>query len=819
VALAGLALHLLPRRRPLRFTGLDLVVVAFCLVTVVVPASVVVVTRGDAGLDDWRTIVSPLQYLAVYLLFSRTAMTERDRRLVLQLTMAASLPMAAVAALQYTDAGGARALIGGLYPAPPLPSWDRVYRPTALLGHYSALGAYGLMNLTLALALAASRHPGFRRPWLVAVMAVNLASLLLAETYAPVVALPVAAALVTAHAGRVPWRHVLPLPLAAAAGALAFWPTISARLAQQQLTSGLAVPQTMQTRIEYWTGFFVPGYLRHGPWLGTGTLLPPEVPRQLASSVDNGYLWMGFRAGVLGLALLALTLGAIAAAGWGARRAADPTLRAVGATCLAAAASIALLDLTSEYLTFTTVSQELWMLVGLLAAMLGAGRPLPEPRHVELRPEPPPRAPVHRRLLPEPAFLRSSAVVFGGFGVARLLGFLFSVAAARVLAPADYGRMAYALAISGVAAVLLNAAPTGLARFLVRAEGDRAEREAWWTNWLAVIGALLLASLAAGVALGAAVGLEGWMLAGLAANLVGIAVLETYRELQRGLGRFGLQALHYVAANLLQLTAIVGAAAAGWRSPALFVMAYGAASPLALLAVTVFRPIGLGLALRALRPRRAAAVLRFVKPLLAESVCYALWFGGDVILVGRLLGPGQAGVYAAAKAVANGFALVPLVISFVYLPSVARTGWEGLPRVLVLTAVVALPPAALVAALAGPIVRLLFGAGYAGAAAPLAVLAAGMAVYGFRGALAGLWVGLGHPMVSAAATAAAAVALLAVGLPLVPRWGLTGAAAAFAAGAAVQVLIAAGVTVWALPPPLPLTGRRHRREVKGAVLR
>ena len=480
VAVAGLALHLLPRRRPLRFTGLDLAVVAFCLVTVVVPASVVVLGRGAAGLDDWRTVVSPLQYLAVYLLFSRTVMTERDRRLVLQLTMAASLPMAAVAALQYTDVGGVRALIDRLYPAPPLPSWDPVYRPTALLGHYSALGAYGLLNFTLALALAAARHPGFSRRWLVVVMAANLASLLLAETYAPIVAFPVAAVLVAAHARRVPWRHVLPLPLAAGAGAVLFWPTISARLAQQQLTQGLAVPQTMQTRIDYWTGFFVPAYLRDGLWLGTGTLLPPEVPRQLASAVDNGYLWMGFRAGVVGLALLALTLGAIGVAGWDARRAADPTLRAVGATCLAAVASIALLDLTSEYLTFTTVSQEVWMLAGLLAAMLGAGQPLPEPRHVELRPFRPPRLAVARRLLPEPAFLRSSAVVFGGFGVARLLGFLFSVAAARVLTPEDYGRMAYALAISGVAGVLLNAAPTGLARFLVRAEGRRAERESWW---------------------------------------------------------------------------------------------------------------------------------------------------------------------------------------------------------------------------------------------------------------------------------------------------------------------------------------------------
>jgi O-antigen/teichoic acid export membrane protein len=806
VAVAGLALHVLARRRPLRFTGLDLAIVAFCLLTVLVPASVIVLERADPTLDDWRTVVSPLQYLAVYFVFSRTAMGERERRLVLQLTMAASLPMAAVAALQYTDLGGARALIDGFYPGPPLPSWDPVYRPTALLDHYSALGAYGLLNFTLAFALAAGRHPGYRAWWLVTVMAVNLLSLLLAETYAPIVAFPVAAALVVVHARRVPWRHLLPLAGAAVAAGVLLLPSIAGRLSEQQLTGPLAngpgIPQTMQTRIDYWTGFFLPGYVRHGLWLGTGTLLPPEAPPRLAAAVDNGYLWMGFRAGLLGLALLALTLGAIAAAGWAARRSNDPTTRAAGATCLAAVVSVALLDLTSEYLTFTTVSQEFWMLAGLLAAMLGAGQPLPEPAHVVLRPARTPTLLVVRRLLPEPAFLRSSAVVFAGFGVARTLGFLFSVAAARVLPPADYGRMAYALAVASVAAVLLNAAPTGLSRYLVRAERDRPEQESWWTNWLAVVGLLLAVSLCAGLAGGAAAGLDGWMLLGLAVNLAGIAVLETYRELQRGLGRFGLQALHYVAANLLQLVLIVAAARLGWRSPALFVVVYGAASPLALLAVLAVRPLGLRPRAGTLSRRRMLDVLRFVRPLLVESICYAVWYGGDVILVGRLLGPGQAGVYAAAKALANGFVLVPLVISFVYLPRVARLADRHLPgsllRVLALTALVSLPPAAAAVALARPLVRLLFGAGYVGAAAPLAVLVAGMAVYGFRGALAGLWVGLGQPAIAAVSTASAVVALLAVGLPLIPRWGLTGAAAAFAAGAVSQVLVAAGFTVRAL---------------------
>ena len=53
--------------------------------------------------------------------------------------------------------------------------------------------------------------------------------------------------------------------------------------------------------------------------------------------------------------------------------------RALGAAVLASVVSIALMELTSEYLTFTSVSQEFWMLVGLGAAAAAQSRPSPMP--------------------------------------------------------------------------------------------------------------------------------------------------------------------------------------------------------------------------------------------------------------------------------------------------------------------------------------------------------------------------------------------------------------------------------------------------------
>src|SRR5260370_35667157 len=66
----------------------------------------------------------------------------------------------------------------------------------------------------------------------------------------------------------------------------------------------------------------------------------------------------------------------------------------------------------------------------------------------------------------------SSAIAFAGLTVARLLGFLFSVAAARILVPVDYGRMAYGLAVAAIASVLLSSSPIGLSPFLARENDD-----------------------------------------------------------------------------------------------------------------------------------------------------------------------------------------------------------------------------------------------------------------------------------------------------------------------------------------------------------
>src|SRR5262249_6396 len=125
---------------------------------------------------------------------------------------------AAVAGAQAIDLPGVRDLVATYYPTAPQPSWDRVYRPASLLGHYSAVGAFGLLNLMLALVLAATRQAGFPGWWLALVMAANMLSLIASETYAPLAALPVGVVAALLVVRRIPPSHPTPrLPLVAPA--------------------------------------------------------------------------------------------------------------------------------------------------------------------------------------------------------------------------------------------------------------------------------------------------------------------------------------------------------------------------------------------------------------------------------------------------------------------------------------------------------------------------------------------------------------------------------------------------------------------------
>jgi O-antigen/teichoic acid export membrane protein len=92
----------------------------------------------------------------------------------------------------------------------------------------------------------------------------------------------------------------------------------------------------------------------------------------------------------------------------------------------------------------------------------------------------------------------------------------------------------------------------------------------------------------------------------------------------------------------------------------------------------------------------------------------------------------------------------------------------------------------------------MFGDKYPDAAGPLAILAIGMGLYGFYTVMGSVWVGLGRPGIDPIATGIAMACTVIMGLTLIPRMGLDGAALAFTVGAAARLVVIAAFTLWTL---------------------
>jgi O-antigen/teichoic acid export membrane protein len=407
-----------------------------------------------------------------------------------------------------------------------------------------------------------------------------------------------------------------------------------------------------------------------------------------------------------------------------------------------------------------------------------------------------------RRWLGELSLLRSSAIVLAGTASARLLGFLFLVAAARLLEPGDYGTLAYALAILQSASILLTNAPGGLARFLARSMDDRERQEYCYTNWAATTGALLLGSVVLLLPFAPLTGLGILLIPALIINLANIAIFENYQETQRGLGRFTVMGVYYTLANLLQLVAILIAGAIGLRSAPLFLALYGFSAMAALGVMRLVAPTPLGLRLATVNVRQMVRIARYIAPIVLQGICYAFWWGSDLILIDRLLTPLAAGNYAAGKTVTQVLILGPTAIALAAGPSLSRLAESALRRRLLqlvcLGALAIIPPAALLAIIQQPLMHLLYGNKYPHDLDAFNALVIGISLYGFFVVVASVWGALGRPFVGAIGTGCGMVVTVTLGFVLIPRLGLLGGGIAFAAGAGAQLLFITVFTAWGL---------------------
>lgn len=407
-----------------------------------------------------------------------------------------------------------------------------------------------------------------------------------------------------------------------------------------------------------------------------------------------------------------------------------------------------------------------------------------------------------RRLRPDSlghVLLRRSALLFGSIALTRILGFGFSVVTARALSPANFGVVTYALALANIASILLYNSPAGMARALARSPHDREEQNSIISNYLVIIGLLLIASLLVAVPIGMVGRLEGLVLVGLLANLLGTAVLESYIELQRGRERFLTVAAFSVLSNLIQILAVAGFLVAGVDRPGPYVLAFGLSAIGAVLLIQPFSPLGIRFVRRTVNREHIRESLRFVMPLVFDTACFVVWSGADVVLLRVFSKLDVVGEYGAAKSLSNAVLLAGSAISMALLPQAARL----LPTqrgpyfrlLLVLVAGLTLPAILVIALLAPWLLGWFFSPAYRSAAPALTLLAVAMGLYGVGLTLEATWIAIGRPRLAAAGTAVAAVVTVVSAPLLIANAGMTGAALAALLGSGGRLALLGIVTV------------------------
>ena len=284
------------------------------------------------------------------------------------------------------------------------------------------------------------------------------------------------------------------------------------------------------------------------------------------------------------------------------------------------------------------------------------------------------------------------ALVVGAGGVAAALGYLWTIAAGRLLPPGAYADFSAAAAIIYFAVTAFLPLMQSVAFFAVRGEEGLEWR-------------LLTIVLVAGVVL--AIAWRTWT----AVAIVTTAAVNIRRGVQLGKQRFDAYAWNIAIESVLRL-ALAVAFLLVHRSAPSAIASYVASTAMATL-------------IAGSTPHRGAIDLKpfakYLAPMLAYTAIFAAFQNLDVLIARHFFAPDDAGRYGAASFLARGAGMLVMPFCAFALPRLAAEpaeAWRRFVRICAAYVALAALAVAILGGASGWIVRTLFGAPYA-AAAPL----------------------------------------------------------------------------------------------------
>ena len=836
-----------------RLTAIDLAFLLYFLAEAVFPALALLyrgehLSLNDAsniyGVSPLQTLLGPLQYYLLYRIVVATISSERQIKMMLELSFIASIIVSVIGILEKVVAP-VKTFIETYYPpvASDYTIPDFQVRIASTLAHYSGLGAYLAFTIIVALACYAARERLSISPLLlVTTILLSSITLILTGTFAAWIGLAVGAVIVFLLIGRIP-KLVVFILVGIALAAIIFQPFLSARL-DEQIGTGSAqglLPASLAFRIQLWESIFLPAIGQH-LLFGAG---PAPAAFNSWSTEESQYFALLLQGGLLNFFSYLFLIWVAIGACWhhikSKNRDASHTV-AIG--LLAILVTISVMNVSGAYFTYAGGTQILWTLLGMIIAsrqLKELGRsttdeptaddkwlatstsfhssPIiptaatlngPTAESLVLRAKSWPgsyglvshlsesevdRSEQHRqrfasllRIL-DGRFVKDSIVVGAGSMIARVLALLFWMVLARFLSPNDVGFVTYSITLAAIIAIAATASPVSIAHFLAAKRNDEERRDRYFSNGLLGIIILLIISLLVSIPI-------LWLLHGLDPGtilcIVGLAGFYFYFALIRGMDSAWKMGLAYFISNGVQMVSIVVVLGLiGLHSATAALMIYGLTF-LTPFALELVRPLALRFRPSLISRTVLLEMARFATPVVISGGFYTLWMGSDILLVENF-DPRAIGGYAAAKTLSGAFIYLPAAIATVLMPRVAALGSNNSKRYNAGAVLLALLPTlvglGLVIIWGHQLIALTFGQRYGDAYLPLIVLSNGMSFFSAYIVLEGFIMGRGRPTFAASAMAIALACTALAGFWLTPRLGSLGASLAFSIGA----ILATGV--------------------------
>lgn len=403
------------------------------------------------------------------------------------------------------------------------------------------------------------------------------------------------------------------------------------------------------------------------------------------------------------------------------------------------------------------------------------------------------------------------AAVLLATGAAALLALAYNTVVARLLGPIAYAEFATGLAAATMLAYAGGALAPITAHLSARymASGEPEKIRGLVATLLRrflpllVAGAIAAAVLATPIAHALRLSSPLSLLVAYGV-LAGLLVVSVVRSACRGAQQFGRFGISVAGEALVRLVA--GAALmTWWPHPAAALAGY----VFGLLIVFAWTWRGLQRLSPTVVPVPRADVTGLLGTTTALVMAMAAFQNLDILIVKRAFAPADAGIYAAAWSFARWMALVTFPVEALLLPRLTFAGARGQPVVDVAArlggSLVALGviPLAMFAFIPSPIVTMLYGAAYAGAA-PL-LLALGLAAFAQYGSYLAVQVLISRaqtwPVVLFAAMGIAETAII------ITRHDSLAMVATVLVGMRLATLIIILIGAWATAGPLAMVRR------------